>query len=145
MVLRPIRPAGLPRAERLGDRRAIMQRNEVLALELLKEHRRLLRPVFARHGGHEIKAIGDRFLVEFASSLEAARCAVEIQQTLAERNARGSSERRIEVRIGLHARTGSSVSSQRGPGPRRGYDPIHAVDAGQHRRAIALDKRAPRG
>ena len=62
---------------------ALSQRNEPLALELLEEHRRILRPIFPRFNGTEIKTIGDAFLVEFQSALEAAQCALEIQRTLA--------------------------------------------------------------
>jgi class 3 adenylate cyclase len=47
---------------------ALSQRNEALALELLEEHRQLLRAVFPKHQGHEIKSTGDGFLVEFASA-----------------------------------------------------------------------------
>jgi adenylate cyclase len=48
---------------------ALMQRNEAIALELLEEHRRLLRSIFAKHQGSEIKTIGDGFLIEFSSTL----------------------------------------------------------------------------
>src|ERR1700704_4079347 len=81
---------------------ALSQRNEALALDLLNEHRKLLRDVFALHGGREIEAVGDGFFVEFPSALAGANCAVEIQRALHDRNASISSERRIEVRIGLH-------------------------------------------
>jgi adenylate cyclase len=81
---------------------ALTQRNEPLALALLEEQRQLLRPLFSRYGGAEIKTMGDGFLVEFASALEAARCAVGIQQGLHERNAAAPAERRIQIRIGLH-------------------------------------------
>jgi len=49
---------------------ALSQRDETLALELLEQHRRLLRPLCPQHGGSEIKAVGDAFLVEFPSSIE---------------------------------------------------------------------------
>src|SRR5258706_12126121 len=81
---------------------ALAQRNEALALELLEEHRALLRTLFLRFNGTEIKTIGDAFLVEFHSALEAAQCAIEIQRTLAKRNHDVTSERRIELKIGIH-------------------------------------------
>src|SRR5205814_3646889 len=62
----------------------------------------LLREIFPRFNGTEIKTIGDAFLVEFGSALEAAQCAIEIQRTLAKRNADASADRQIQVRIGIH-------------------------------------------
>src|SRR5437016_5013152 len=81
---------------------ALSQRDEKLAQELLEEHRRLLREIFPRFNGTEIKTIGDAFLVEFGSALEAAQCANEIQRTLAKRDADASADRQIQVRIGVH-------------------------------------------
>ena len=81
---------------------ALSQRDEKLAQELLEEHRRLLRDIFPRFNGTEIKTIGDAFLVEFASALEAAQCAIEIQRALAKRNVDAAAERQIEIRIGIH-------------------------------------------
>ena len=81
---------------------SLSQRNEKLALQLLEEHRSLLRPFFPRHAGKEIKTIGDAFLVEFASALEAVRCAFEMQQSLHERNAINPPGRKVTLRIGIH-------------------------------------------
>jgi TolB-like protein/class 3 adenylate cyclase len=81
---------------------ALAQRDDKVALELLEEHRRLLREIFPRFHGTEIKTIGDAFLVEFGSALEAAQCAIEIQRTLANRNHDVTSDRRIELKIGIH-------------------------------------------
>src|SRR5947209_15754619 len=81
---------------------ALAQRDDKVALELLEEHRRLLREIFPRFHGTEIKTIGDAFLVEFGSALEAAQCAIEIQRTLAKRNHDVTSDRRIELKIGIH-------------------------------------------
>src|ERR671934_1843093 len=81
---------------------ALSQRNDQLAQELLEEHRQLLREIFPRFNGTEIKTIGDAFLVEFNSALEAAQCAIEIQRALAKRNADITAERRIELKIGIH-------------------------------------------
>src|SRR5678810_608233 len=81
---------------------ALSQRDDRLALELLEEHRHLLREIFPRFHGTEIKTIGDAFLVEFGSALEAAQCGIEIQRTLAKRNHDVSRDRRIELKIGIH-------------------------------------------
>jgi TolB-like protein/class 3 adenylate cyclase len=81
---------------------ALSQRDDKLALELLEEHRQLLRAIFPRFHGTEIKTIGDAFLVEFNSALEAAQCAIEIQRTLTKRNSDITPDRRIELKIGIH-------------------------------------------
>ena len=81
---------------------ALAQRDDKVALELLEEHRRLLRELFPQFHGTEIKTIGDAFLVEFGSALEAAQCAIEIQRTMAKRNHDVASDRRIELKIGIH-------------------------------------------
>src|SRR5919204_1535456 len=81
---------------------ALSQSDEKLAQELLEEHREILREIFPRFNGIEIKTIGDAFLVEFGSALEAAQCAIAIQRTLAHRDADAPAERQIEVRIGIH-------------------------------------------
>src|ERR671930_2458888 len=81
---------------------SLAQRNDKLALELLEEHRLLLREIFPRFHGTEIKTIGDAFLVEFNSALEAAQCAIEIQRMLAHRDADAPADRQIQVRIGIH-------------------------------------------
>lgn len=81
---------------------ALAQRDDKVALELLEEHRRLLREIFPRFHGTEIKTIGDAFLVEFGSALEAAKCAIEIQRTLAKRNHDVATDRQFSVKIGIH-------------------------------------------
>ncbi|MGD9840302.1 MAG: tetratricopeptide repeat protein [Candidatus Bipolaricaulis sp.] len=78
------------------------QTNEDLSLKLLEEHDALLRPLFSSHGGRVVKAMGDGFLVEFPSALQATRCAIAIQEALHARNAPQPPERRIRIRIGVH-------------------------------------------
>jgi adenylate cyclase len=78
------------------------QRNEAMAMELLEEQRGVLRSFFTKHKGREIKTIGDGFLLEFGSALEAVRCGVEIQSRLKELNEGRTEDRRILVRIGIH-------------------------------------------
>jgi adenylate cyclase len=80
----------------------LSQANESLALELLEEHRNLLRPTFLAHGGVEVKTIGDSFLVEFRSALDAVLGAVETQQRMSERNQGVLPTRKMELRIGIH-------------------------------------------
>jgi adenylate cyclase len=81
---------------------ALSQRDDALAQQLLEEHRQLLRAIFSRFHGIEIKTIGDAFLIEFSSALEAAQSAIEIQRALAKRNHDVTPDRRIELKIGIH-------------------------------------------
>lgn len=81
---------------------ALTQHNEALALELLDEHRRLLRELFPRFNGREVETTGDGFLVEFSSALEATRCAIEIQSRLVEENRSRPPIKHIQIRIGVH-------------------------------------------
>ncbi len=81
---------------------ALSQKNEALALELLEEHRKILRPIFLKYSGREIDTAGDSFFVEFQSAVDAANCAIEIQTTLLNRNVTTEPERQIRIRIGLH-------------------------------------------
>jgi TolB-like protein/class 3 adenylate cyclase/Tfp pilus assembly protein PilF len=81
---------------------ALTQRNEALALELLEEHRALLRGFFQSFHGHEVQTTGDGFLVEFASAIEAVNCGAEIQRALLRRNSAAPAGRQVQVRIGIH-------------------------------------------
>jgi len=81
---------------------SLAQQNEALAMELLEELRNLMRPLFAKYKGKEVKSIGDAFLVEFASALDAVRCSAEIQSMMEASNAKRPVERRTMVRIGIH-------------------------------------------
>jgi len=80
---------------------ALGQEDEQLALRLLDEQRRILRPIIAKHNGREVKTIGDAFLIEFTSSLEAVNCAGEIQGAVAGANP-AESKGKISLRIGIH-------------------------------------------
>src|ERR1043165_995920 len=66
----------------------LMEANEEGTLAALRQHRReFFDPTIAKHGGRIFKVMGDGFLVEFGSVINAARCAVEIQTGMHDRNA----------------------------------------------------------
>ncbi len=81
---------------------ALGQKNEVLSIAMIDEQRKLIRPILSRHNGTEIKTIGDAFLVEFASALDAVRCAYDIQRAIREFNISVPEGRKIQLRIGVH-------------------------------------------
>jgi TolB-like protein/class 3 adenylate cyclase/Tfp pilus assembly protein PilF len=81
---------------------SLVNENESLAHDLLEEHRRLIRPLVKEHHGREIKTVGDGFHFEFASALQAVRCAIEIQSVLHGHNLGVKAERKIQIRIGIH-------------------------------------------
>ena len=81
----------------------LMGRDEEHTLAQLKSFRKtLVDPEITAHRGRIVKTTGDGMLVEFASAVDAARCAVEIQRAMIQRNADVPPELRIEFRIGIH-------------------------------------------
>src|SRR5438046_6257030 len=59
-------------------------------------------PAIAVHRGRIIKTTGDGILVEFPSVVDAVRCALAVQRSMAERNAEIAADRLIALRIGIH-------------------------------------------
>jgi adenylate cyclase len=81
----------------------LMGVNEERALAQLQAHQReLLEPSISEHRGRIVKTTGDGMLVEFASVVDALRCATEIQRGMTERNAEVPTAERIEFRIGIN-------------------------------------------
>ncbi|QQG48180.1 MAG: tetratricopeptide repeat protein [archaeon] len=76
--------------------------DERRALRLLDEHRGVLSSVFQKYGGRVVKTIGDGFLVEFASAVEAVNCAVDAQRQMSNANQGREAGDRVSVRIGIH-------------------------------------------
>ena len=72
----------------------------VVALRSLRKE--VIDPKLAEHRGRLVNTAGDSVLVEFSSVVDAVRCAVEIQQAIAVRNADVPESRRIVLRIGLN-------------------------------------------
>src|ERR1700680_2442582 len=80
-----------------------MGRDEERTLANLKSVRKtLVDPAIAAHRGRIVKTTGDGMLVEFASAVDAARCAVEVQRSMAAQNADVPQDLRIEFRFGIH-------------------------------------------
>src|SRR6516164_1692432 len=81
----------------------LMGADEEGTLAALKAIRReLADPKIKEHHGRIVKTTGDGLLLEFASVVDAVRCAVEVQRELAERNADVPPDRRIELRMGIN-------------------------------------------
>ena len=81
----------------------LMGRDEERTLAQLKVFRKtLVDPGIAAHHGRIVKTTGDGMLVEFSSAVDAARCAVEVQRAMAERNVDVPADLRIEFRMGIH-------------------------------------------
>src|SRR6516225_10201149 len=71
--------------------------------ERLQAHfRELVEPKIAEHRGRTVKNTGDGFLAEFASVVDAVRCAVEIQRAMVDREPEVPEDRRIRFRIGVN-------------------------------------------
>jgi class 3 adenylate cyclase len=81
----------------------LMGADEEGTLERLKALRNeFVDPKIAEHKGRIVKTTGDGMLVEFASVVDAVRCAVAVQQTMLERNTGIPADHRIELRIGIN-------------------------------------------
>ena len=81
----------------------LMGMDEEGTLAQLNGHRQaLVDPKIEEHRGRIVKTTGDGMLVEFASVVDAVRCAVEVQRGMSERNARLSVDKRIEFRVGIN-------------------------------------------
>jgi len=81
----------------------LMEADEEGTLARMNAHRReFLEPAVAQNRGRIVKRTGDGVLIEFSSAVDAARCAIDVQRGMGERNAGVSPERRIELRIGIH-------------------------------------------
>ncbi len=81
----------------------LMGLDEEGTLALLKAYRRdVIDPKVAEHRGRIVKTTGDGALVEFASAVDAMRCALDVQRNMAECNAGLPDDKRIEFRIGIN-------------------------------------------
>jgi len=96
------RLAAILAADMVGYSRQ-MERDEANTLSALKARRReVLEPLIARHEGRIFKLIGDGVLAEFASSVNAVQCAVEIQKAMSAANSNLADGERVVMRIGVN-------------------------------------------
>jgi adenylate cyclase len=78
-----------------ADEEGTMRRLRALRAELID-------PAIQTHRGHIVKTMGDGFLVEFSSVVDAVRCFLEVQRGVPARNADFEPDKRIEFRVGVH-------------------------------------------
>ncbi|HTZ34739.1 MAG TPA: adenylate/guanylate cyclase domain-containing protein [Stellaceae bacterium] len=94
--------AAILAADLAGYTRLMSEDEDATLAELRGWRHRIADPLIRGHRGRVVKATGDGFLVEFASVVDAVRCAVEMQREMAARNAELSDERRLDFRIGIN-------------------------------------------
>jgi TolB-like protein len=81
---------------------ALMGADEARTVRDLKGHLAVVFPMVSEFGGRIVHTAGDGILAEFASVVNAVKCAVAIQSAMAERNAAIEPERRMQFRIGIN-------------------------------------------
>src|SRR4051794_9626707 len=96
------RLAAILAADVAGSCRLIGMDEEGTLAQLKALRKTLFDPKIAEHHGRIVKNTGDGALVEFASVVDAVRCADEIQRSMAEQNTDVPQDKRIEFRIGIH-------------------------------------------
>jgi adenylate cyclase len=96
------RLAAILAADVAGYSRLMGAAEETTLAQLKAVRKTLVDPKIGEHRGRIVKTTGDGMLVEFASAVDAARCAVEVQRDLATQNAGVPRDVRIEFRIGIH-------------------------------------------
>ena len=96
------RLAAILSADMVGYSR-LMETDEEGIVARQRIHRaELIDPKIAEHHGRIVKTTGDGLLVEFASAVDAVRCAIEVQRAMSEREAGVSDDRRIQYRTGIN-------------------------------------------
>jgi TolB-like protein/class 3 adenylate cyclase/tetratricopeptide (TPR) repeat protein len=96
------RLAAVLAADVAGYSRLMGADEEGTLAELKAIRKNLVDPAISEHRGRIVKTTGDGMLVEFASAVDAARCAVTVQRGVAEHNGGTPQPLRIEFRIGIH-------------------------------------------
>lgn len=79
-----------------------MGENEVAAMEVLRIHDDAMRELVAKNTGVVIKSLGDSFMVDFSSAVNAVRCAIDAQEHFHKYNIDKPEFEKIQIRIGIH-------------------------------------------
>lgn len=98
----PRRLAAILAADVAGYTRLMGENEEGTLADLTAHLNELFEPCIAEHRGRVVKTTGDGVLAEFASVLDAVRCALQIQQAMQARNAATPADRRIDFRVGIN-------------------------------------------
>jgi TolB-like protein/class 3 adenylate cyclase len=96
------RLAAVLAADVVGYSRLMGLDEEGTLAQLKAARKAIVDPALASHRGRIVKTTGDGMLVEFASAVDAVRSSLEVQRSMAERNAAVPLDQRIEFRIGIH-------------------------------------------
>jgi adenylate cyclase len=96
------RLAAILSADIVGYSRLIGLDEEGTLARVNAHRREFLEPTVAEHRGRIVKRTGDGALVEFISAVDAARCAIQVQRGMTQRNAGASDNERIQLRIGIN-------------------------------------------
>jgi TolB-like protein len=96
------RLAAILAADVVGYGRLMGADDEGTLVQLKTDRQGLVDPKIKKHRGRVIKTIGDGMLVEFASVVDAVRCAIEIQTGMVERNRAKPQDKRIDFRVGIN-------------------------------------------
>jgi class 3 adenylate cyclase len=94
-----------------GSTRRSTQLGDALWIEVLSMHNAIVRRQVGRHGGTEVKTLGDGFMLSFPSARRAIACMIDVQEALAMHNA-SHPEQAVRVRVGIH--TGEVVMGESG-------------------------------
>src|SRR5215475_15485382 len=96
------RLAAIMAADVVGYSR-LMERDEVGTMAALADRRKaIIEPLLAKYRGRVVRIMGDGTLAEFASAVDAVKCAVDIQKAMKEANAKLPQERAVVLRVGLN-------------------------------------------
>ena len=79
----------------------LVAEDEEETVRRLAAYRAVFEELATRHGGRIVNMVGDAVLAEFPSSVDAARCAIDIQETARLRNQAYPASRRMQIRIGI--------------------------------------------